>query len=178
MSDTKKGTQPAPTEEQRKGFKELDYKQGTFQLWDKIFQCYRTWKVDNDSSPGIGMLNDKIEKESQELRKYFPDDFHNLSRSERIKSVSDYIAKMPDDKKQEYLNRVKRNSDKQLAVIAGYIEPMCEIPDIWENKIEFLASCLSTEQDTALINDFFLRRLVDSTTLQEESPKQKNKGKK
>lgn len=172
--NNKKGHKSSDQEQQpKKQFRELDYKAGTFQLWDKVFQVYRTWKVDDDSSPGIGVLNEKLEQEGNELRKYFPKKFYTLTRAERKKVVSDYISDMPEDQQRDYLDKVKRNSDKQLAVMCAYLEPQDEIPEIWDNKLEFLASCLSHEADTGRISDFFLRRLADSTILPEQSQETK-----
>jgi uncharacterized protein YbdZ (MbtH family) len=162
------------TEENKKCFQILDESEGTFTLWDRFFGVKRTWKVCDDAHPGIAILQDRIDREANEIRKMLPGDYDDLPKKERRKAIQQAMEKMSDEEKLSYLNRLSRNSDKHIALQASYVEPVDEMPDIWDNKIEFFASCLSDEIDSGKISDFFFKRLKDITMSPEESQPAEN----
>lgn len=155
--------------ENDKCFQILDESEGTFTLWDKFFGQRRTWKVSDEAHPGISILQDRIDKEASEIRKMLPDDYSELPKEKRRRAIQSAVSKMSDEDKTTYLNRIARNSDKFIALQASYVEPVDDMPDIWDNKIEFYASCLSDEKDSQKVSDFFFKHLNATITSPEES---------
>lgn len=161
-----------------KGFRIVDDKKGTFELFDKAFGVYRLWKVDDDATPGTWILQEKLDKQLSQINSFLPRD-KDLDKSERKKLVKKHLDSLSTEEKTEYYKKIQSVSNKQLNLMAGYVEPVDPPIEeglfcgIWETKIEFLASCLSREDDTAKINTFFLTHLSDTTKSQE--PKEAGK---
>lgn len=143
----------APKTPPRK-FKVKDPKEGTFTLWDSIYETHREWKLLDSAKPGITMLMDKVEQEGREIAAKLPKD-----------SAREKLAEMTDEERADIVSRVQKNSHKQLMIMASYCEPMFPLPTMLENKAEALAACLTDEKDAAKITAFFLIRSATSTTL-------------
>lgn len=159
-----------------KQFQISDIEKGIFVLYDKVFSVFRKWQIDPEASPGYSYMQQKLEKESQEIYKQLPKDFGSQSKNERSKAFSAYLEGLNGKEKEAFLTKLKSNSEKNLAITSSIIQPLFEIPDLWENKIEALATCISHETDIHKINDFFLMKLSGYTTQQGES-KEKEPGK-
>lgn len=161
-----------------KGFRIVDEKKGTFELWDKAFGTYRLWKVDDDATPGAWILQDKIDKQLSHLNSFLPD--KEITIEKRRDLVQKHLDSLSDDEKVEYYKKIQSISSKKINIMAGFVEPVDPpIEDglycgIWETKMEYLASCLSKEDDSAKINAFFLTHLSDTT----KSPEPKEAEKK
>lgn len=159
-----------------KQFQISDIEKGIFVLYDKVFSEFRKWEIDPEASPGYSYMQQKLEKESTEIYKELPKDFSSLTKLERSKKFSAYLDTLDKENKDSFLKLLKKNSEKNLAITSSIIQPLFEIPDIWENKIEALAVCISHESDLHKINDFFLMKLSGYTIQQGES-KEKDPGK-
>lgn len=133
-----------------RGFRVTDLDKNEFTLWDGIFNKTTRWKLTEDFRPGLGLLMESIDKEISKLPK--PSDikknFKDMSETQRI----------------EYIEKVNKLSHKQIFILASMVEPLDPIPDLFENKVEFLASCLTTEKDAGKIHAFFLIRFSNGST--------------
>lgn len=140
-----------------KAFHIVDEKKGLFKLWDHAFGCFREWKISDDISPGVLILDEKIGSESDRISEMLPDNLHTLSKDEKKDAYRKALEKLSDDEKQTYLRRVKENSDKRLTIMCMYLDPSDDIPEPWTTKVEFLASCITHELDSMKIHNFFLK---------------------
>lgn len=154
--------------ENQRCFKVKDADKGIFTLWDSIFQCTREWAMDSEANPGIAMLMEKVESESNKIGTKVPT---NGNREEFRESLN----KMSDEERGEILLKVQKNARKQLAIMSSLAEPLYEIPDLFENKTEALAACLTAQSDPAKFMAFFLARSLASTMLRADLKEEMNR---
>lgn len=167
MSDTAKDT-GTQEKTQEQSFRIEDFKKGTFILYDKVYQTERRWKLGDETPVGISYLIQEIEQQGDKLRGVLPEGVNKLSAEERRKHIQEYFEKLPEEERVAKAQELARLSKKQLGVMSTFCEPLFEIPDMWENKMECLASCLSHDKDPAKINAFFLIKSIGSTNLPED----------
>lgn len=154
--------------EQEKRFREIDPKKGTFQLWDKVFNRWTDWQLDEHASPGVAILQDRIDQAQEKLSVEKPDGYAQWDRAKRTEWMTRHIEAMSAEEQDAYAMSVKRVTHMQLALICSYVNPVQPIPELWDDKIVYLASCLSHDDDTAAITRFFLAFLSGSTRSPEE----------
>lgn len=140
----------AQTEQsERKAFTIVDKEQGIFKLWDCIHQKWNRWQIDAEGKPGVLILMQKLEEAGGKLQD---------------KRLSETYRDLPEDEKAKVAKEVSKVAQKQIAIMATYCKNLDPIPELLENKIEFLAASLSDDQDAAKINAFFLIKSATSMT--------------
>lgn len=150
--------------ESNKAFQVVDQQKGIFSLYDKVFGVHRLWKVDSQASPGLFLAQEMIDSGVKK--------FAGLLNGSDQKSLTEKVKALSAEERKEYYEAIKKTSHKRLAAMCMYVEPVDEdVPyaGMWENKMEFLAACLSHQDDSMKISDFFLTHLGDSMQSQEEN---------
>ena len=138
-------------------FKILDEKKGIFSLHDPIFNRETRWKITSEARPGLVILQKSIDKQIEKVSEIdITKTFESGTDEEKIR-VSDEIMKL---------------TEKKMVLLASFVENLDPMPDIYENKIEFLAANLSHKEDPMKINTFFLTYYTDSMKSVEESKKE------
>lgn len=134
---------------EKRCFTILDREKGIFKLWYVLEQRWAKWQIDDEGKPGILILMQRLEEEGSKISEL---------------KYSENFASMSDEEKKKANKRITSVAHKQIAVMASYCENLDPIPELLENKIEFLAACLNHNQDAAKINAFFLIKSATSTT--------------
>lgn len=159
-----------------KCFQVVDESKGIFKLWDKAFDRFRLWQIDEESTAGSWILQAKLDAQLAELNSFLPKD---VSPEETSKHIEEHFSKLTDSQKLEYGNTVQRLTAKKLQITCMNLTPLD--PDmenglyagIWETKVEFFASCMTHKHDHLRVNNFFLKFTNRSTISQEQSQNQK-----
>jgi len=136
-------------------FKIEDFKKGIFSLQDNLYQVRRKWKIHDKAKTGLAMLMNSLDKESDDL----PNNKEELEQK---------LQDMSPQERAEFMGKMNRQSHKQLAILSSLSEPLDEIPEILDNKMEFLAACID-ENDAAKIYAFFLIKSNGSIISQGDS---------
>ena len=140
----------APDEQgEQKCFTVVDREKGIFKLWYVLEGRWTTWQIDDEGKPGILILMQRLEEQGAKIA--------DLKYSENYASMSD-------EEKKDAGKKITSVAHKQILVMASYCKNLDPIPELLENKVEFLAACLNHNQDAAKINAFFLIKSATSTT--------------
>lgn len=126
-------------------FRIIDLKKGIFQLVDQSTQKEVKWKLSETSKPAVALIFNKNQSEY-------------MTEADYVKKVS----AMSEEEFDEFIQKESATAIKNLVALASLVDPIDEIPEYLENKIEFLALCM-TAKDPAQIYAFFLIKSADYT---------------
>lgn len=147
-------------------FKILEEEKGIFSLIDPVYNKEVKWKLTDQARPGLMIVMNNIDTEVEKLS---------------VVDIKEVFLKGSEEEKVELEKRIMRLTERRMGIMSSFVEHVDPMPEIYDSKMEFLASCLCDKDDIANINTFFLTRYTDITKNQgvlskeEEPEKQKAK---
>ena len=133
-------------------FKIIDPKEGIIQLQDRVFGVARRWKLEQESMPGLAVLLDA-------------DNHKDIPKSKD--ELDKMMEGLNDEQLDQFVGKMRRNSKKLLYVLASIVTPDYELPDIFDNKVEALAACLTERTPSQIMAFFFLRYTGGTTNIED-----------
>lgn len=134
-------------------FKITDEEKGIFTLIDPIYNNEVSWRLTDQARPGLMIVMNNIDSEVQKLSQI---------------DIKEVFSKGSEQEKNDLEKSIMRLTERRMAILASLVINVDPMPEIYDSKMEFLASCLCDKDDISSINTFFLTRYIDTTKNQGE----------